>query len=316
MLTVDKGALRVVPGVRIERTEISSDGFIVNTRNGVWTGSTPSSTESNYTSVLPSVNARYRIDDQTNVRAAVTRSIARPIYDNIRSYATPDVQSLTVSLGNPELHAAKATNYDVIAERFFTGIGIVSAGYFQKEITDFIAPVQFTETSGPYTGYVATQPQQGGKATIRGAEFNWQQQFTFLPGYLRGLGLNANYTITSSTAQVPNQNRSADFVALVPRMGNVAVFYEQGRVQTRLAWNTKATFLDSYGTDASTDFFTKGTTQLDFGANVEVGLGARVFFEANNLTNQPLTRYKGNPSQPVQQEYYRYWFTTGVRWVP
>src|SRR5262249_8823334 len=62
MVTVDRGAFQVIPGVRVERTGISSDGFIVNTKNGAWTSSTPSSTSSSYTNVLPSVNARYRID--------------------------------------------------------------------------------------------------------------------------------------------------------------------------------------------------------------------------------------------------------------
>src|SRR5262249_2030275 len=147
------------------------------------------------------------------------------------------VQSQLVMLGNPSLHAAQATSFDLMAEHFFAGIGVFELGYFQKNITDFIAPVQFTETSGPYAGYVATQPQQGGNATIRGAEVNWMDQFTFLPGYLSGFGINVNYTISHSTAHVPNQNRTADFLALVPKMGNVAVFYEYGRLQTRLAWN-------------------------------------------------------------------------------
>ncbi|MEP6492078.1 MAG: TonB-dependent receptor [bacterium] len=316
MAIMDLGALRVIPGVRVEATSIGSDGFTVNTKNGVWTSSTPSSTNGSYTNVLPSVNVRYQLSSSANLRAAVVRSLSRPIYDNIRSYALPDVQSLTVTLGNPALHAAQATNYDLMAEQFLSGIGVLSIGYFEKDITDFIAPVQFTATSGTYAGYIVSQPQQGGSATIRGAEVDWQQQFTFLPGYLSGLGLNANYTITHSTAHVPSQNRTADFVGLVPRTGNVAGFYEYGRLQARLAWNFKANFLDTYGTDATTDLFTKAANELDFSGNVKLTGGARLFFEALNLTNQPLDRYKGTVNQPIQQEYYRSWFTTGVRWVP
>src|SRR5262249_4839958 len=150
MVTLNHGPLQFIPGVRIERTGVSSDGFVVNTTNGVWTSSTPTSTSSDYTNVMPGVNARYRIDDATNVRAAVVRSLSRPIYDNIRDYALPDFQLQTVQLGNPALHAAQATSLDLMAEHFFAGIGVIEVGYFQKNITDFIAPVQFTETSGPY----------------------------------------------------------------------------------------------------------------------------------------------------------------------
>src|SRR5262249_1126167 len=71
MVTIAQGDFRFIPGVRLERTGITSKGFIVNTKSGVWTSSTPSSTSSSYTNVLPSLNVRYRLDDQTNIRAAV-----------------------------------------------------------------------------------------------------------------------------------------------------------------------------------------------------------------------------------------------------
>ena len=321
MATIDNGPIpSMIPGVRIERTEpYGSTVFDVQTSTtGLWTASDPDVLEEQLLDiVLPSLNVRYPVE-RSDEHPCGGRALAprvRVSSDNIRNCTTADPASETVLLGNPGLHAATATNYDAMGERFLSGIGVISLGYFQKEITDFIAPVQFTMSSGPYNTFLATQPQQGGNATIRGGEMNWQEQFTFLPGYLAGLGLNANYTLTQSTAHVPNQDRTADFLALVPRMGNVAVSYEYGRVQTRLAWNIKSSFLDTYGTDASTDDFTKGTTQMDFSGNVDVGRGARLFFEAVNLTNQPLTRYKGIESQPIQQEYYRAWFTTGIRWA-
>ena len=39
-----------------------------------------------------------------------------------------------------------------------------------------------------------TTDENSGKARVRGLEFNYTQQFTFLPGALRGLGAFANYT--------------------------------------------------------------------------------------------------------------------------
>ena len=47
-----------------------------------------------------------------------------------------------------------------------------------------------------------------------------------------------------------------------------------------------------------------------------VAIGAVAPLSAQAATNQPLDRYKGNINQPVQQEYYRPWFTTGIRWEP
>ncbi len=45
-----------------------------------------------------------------------------------------------------------------------------------------------------YGGFDVTQPINGRKATVRGAEFNWQQQLAFLPEGLDGLLVGASGT--------------------------------------------------------------------------------------------------------------------------
>ena len=39
--------------------------------------------------------------------------------------------------------------------------------------------------------------------SLKGMEFDWQTRFWYLPGPLRGLVLNANYTVTESEVQYP-----------------------------------------------------------------------------------------------------------------
>ena len=47
---------------------------------------------------------------------------------------------------------------------------------------------------GEFAGYTLTTQANGGSAKVKGLELNYSQQFTFLPGWLRGFGAFANFT--------------------------------------------------------------------------------------------------------------------------
>ena len=55
-------------------------------------------------------------------------------------------------------------------------------------------------------------------------------------------------------------------------------------------------------------------TYLDFNASYVITPQIRVFFEANNLLNQPLRYYAGNVDRTYQAEYYGRRFTTGIKY--
>ena len=52
---------------------------------------------------------------------------------------------------------------------------------------------------------------------------------------------------------------------------------------------------------------------LDANASYRFGKYVRVFFEANNLTNQPLRYYQGIRSRMAQLEYYKGTFNLGIK---
>jgi outer membrane receptor protein involved in Fe transport len=55
-------------------------------------------------------------------------------------------------------------------------------------------------------------------------------------------------------------------------------------------------------------------TFVDFNASYKFDKSFRIFFEANNLTNQPLRYYQGIQDRTMQAEYYNTRFNLGLKY--
>jgi len=83
------------------------------------------------------------------------------------------------------------------------GGSVVTVGAFLKEIKDFIYTAGGTTIpsgadngfDGEYAGFTYTTQFNGGAAKVKGLEFSYSQQFTFLPGFWNGFGAFFNATV-------------------------------------------------------------------------------------------------------------------------
>src|SRR5260221_13408411 len=134
--------------------------------------------------------------------------IARPNFSDLppkiieSDGGTPATSSVTI--GNPNLKAEHAQNFDLLIEHYLKPVGVIQAGVFYKYLTDPIFSVQQRLTSGPFAGFKQNGPVNGPTAHITGFEMAWQQRLSFLPGLLNGSGVRANYSYTTSQASFPN----------------------------------------------------------------------------------------------------------------
>lgn len=125
----DLGGLHLIAGLRVEHTDATYRGNIA-------TGSafTPTSAQSRYTNLFPSLQARYSLGQHTQLRAAFSSAIARPGFNQIDPAATVDAVNNTVSTGNPRLKPITARNFDLSFEHYLPFGGIASVGLFDKEL--------------------------------------------------------------------------------------------------------------------------------------------------------------------------------------
>ncbi len=323
MATLDAGSLRLIPGVRVEATRVN------NTANRVTvSGATATVAEvtgsSDYVNLFPSLNATWRFDDFTNLRAAVTTSIVRPQFADMAPYVNITVGQPTAAIGNPDLDATRALAYDLMLERYFRSVGFVSAGVFYKSLDDFIYPTsrarRADEQLGPDATLV-TQPVNGPSASIRGFEVAWQQNLSFLPGVLGGLGVNANYTYTRSKSTIPNRGGAdSKLPGQTGNAGNIGVFFDRGPVSLRAGGNYSGEFLSTINPQSPEgDTRTRSRFQVDASGALRLANGIRLFGEFINLTNTPLRatvgdrNNRGGGGDDPSWEFYRPWGMVGIR---
>ena len=214
---------------------------------------TPLTTKSTYTEFLPRLQVNYRATDRLIYRAAAFTSLARPEFQFISgaTEAERDGGEYEVTLGNPDLDAAYAWNFDLGVEYYLDGIGIVSLNGFYKTIDGFIfnnaAPEN--EYDGQFLGDPATfeQPINGNTAEIYGVEFNYVTRFTSLPGALSGLGFYGNLTLQDSAADTGLDEANltdVPFFNAPDYVGTVALTYDRSGFDGSLSYSFRDGYLD------------------------------------------------------------------------
>jgi TonB-dependent receptor len=314
-------SVSLVGGVRVEATNVDYNGFQFNLDNN---SITPTAGTQSYTDILPSLNARWDVDRRTVVRAAWTNTLARPNYFDLVPYREISLEDNELSTGNPGLNPTRSMNLDLMGERYFENVGLVSAGLFHKRITDFIFNFTRFQAVDPVTGQTfsqISQPRNGPSATLTGAEVAFQRQLDFLPGLLRNLGVYANYTFNSSEVSgLDIEGRETEVLPLLGtarHSGNLSLSYDGRRITARVAMNYQSESLDAgeggYNEDAFFDRWADRRTDVDANATVQLTSRSRFFLEANNLNNRPLRYFQGTRGRLAQDEFYGRRIQTGFK---
>jgi TonB-dependent receptor len=327
--------VRLVAGVRVEQTHVETTSFDSNTNLEDYKGG------GDYVDVLPSAALRVATSQNSSVRLVYSRALSRPNPQDMAQAVGPADTTQnppTVSLGNPALKPEHANNYDVLFEAYLKPLGVIQAGYFYKDLTDPIIATLARPTSGPYAGYLVSQPGNAGSATLQGFEVAYQQHWGFLPGVLGGLGFSANYSYTTSVARgLPGRSDTPALLRQAPNTWNISPTYDRGRVSVRLGMSYNGANIYAYqyqnlnpdGTPMAPGDLTAGGPkgpggdnylyahfQLDAQATVRLAHGLSVVAYGLNLTNEVFGFYNGSPQYVVQREFYKPTFALGLRYNP
>jgi TonB-dependent receptor len=286
-----------------------------------------------YVNVLPSASVRFALRNDTNLRLVYSRGLSRPNPQDIAQAETIDdtANPVLVSLGNPNLKPERADNVDVLVEHYLNPFGMLSAGFFYKNLID---PIVTHTCQPPATcpgfpaGTQVTEPLNIGSAWLSGFEAAYLQHLTFLPGALRGLGFSANYGYTASRASLgPDFARSNHprLLRNAPHTWNVSPTYDRGRVSVRVGLSYNAANIAAYGfTDGAAggisgpfgDNYFYPHLQVDAQGSVRLARGLTFVAYGLNLTNEVFGFYNGSPQFMVQREYYKPTIAAGFRWTP
>lgn len=316
--------LFLLAGLRMESTYVDYEGFeLILDEEGDLDSSQIQriSDDDSYLNVMPSVHLRYELGNSSILRAAWTNSIARPNYFDLVPYREVNLEDNELAEGNSDLNPTRSMNFDLMYERYFRNVGLLSAGVFYKDIEDFIYLFQTRDFQDPLSGRTFDryfQPQNGEGGQLFGFEIAVQRQLDFLPGILRNFGAYANYTLTQSDVDLVRTEdgdvrENIDLPGTAEHTLNASLSYETSKFNARLSLNHTSDYIDELGDEAFFDRYYDTQTFLDANATYTVTPNIRIFMEANNLTNQPLRYYQGVSSRLMQEEFYNVRFSAGLK---
>jgi len=322
MNTISFGRLRLQAGLRIESTEDSlrAVNLVVDPNDPTKFIVTPIATNKSYIDPFPSVQAQYRFGSDTILRAAYGMGIARPNFGDSAPYFAEDPNSFPrFRAGNPNLKPTHGQNFDLLLEHYLKSLGLIQGGFFYKALTDPIFSYLV-----PFNGAKENILVNGPSAHITGFEAAWQQRLSFLPSFLNGAGVRANYSYTTSRATFPAASGRTDHPTLLrtaPNNWNFDVTYDKKGLSARMGLTHNDANIWFYGSsnskDPNGDTYLYPHTQVDAQVSYWIprGHGLQAIVSMLNLNNEVFGFYLGAERFPIQREYYSRTFAAGLRWT-
>jgi TonB-dependent receptor len=304
-------------GVRYTRTrDISTGAFKYQLRMENAPGSSTftdrvvtnsvSTIDNTYHDILPSVNGMmWLVPDTFLARVGWSKVMARPSIDLLAPNATCTKNSGNpqfggdgqddCTAGNPALKPFRATNTDLSLEYYPSVDSQVSMALFKKDISSYILEKTLVKGVDLFKDgqlFDVTQPINGKGATTKGVELTARTAFTFLPGWLGGFGGDVNYTRLKYKYAAGTERLNILDGTVLPYPGlsknsyNVALWYDQGPINARIAYNYRDRFYTGLNDVSGNPNFQEKTGFLD--AKFQYRYNDHVTFsvEGKNLTDQ------------------------------
>ena len=158
------------------------------------------------TDVYPSVAMTYIrpsfVADEFQLRAGMSRTVARPDIREISAAAYIDPLTEARVRGNPRLTVSNLTNLDLRGEWFWFNSDMVSLSVFYKDVADPIETVQ----GGATEDNIRFNFVNAERAEIYGVEVEWRKTLSFLEKWgewTETLYLAGNTTLSDSEIYIP-----------------------------------------------------------------------------------------------------------------
>jgi len=289
-------------GVRHVKTELEAIGYQAAG------GGTAVKVNHEYKDTLPSFNVAANLTQDFIVRFGAAKVMTRPQLGFLSPGGTISTTgTLTINTGNPLLKPFRAKTFDSSFEYYFGKNAFVGLGLFQKNIDTYIQSlrnsVPFRETGLPlsllpanFSGdeqFQVTAPINTDGGKLKGFELNYQQPFTFLPGWGKNFGTVLNYTKVSSKIEYavsPNSSERIvdDLLNLSPKSWNATFYYDDGKFSARVSGAKRSSFLTRVPGQNNNDVEGKNETfNVDLSISYKWNERLEFTLEGVNLTNEP-----------------------------
>lgn len=194
----EKGILSGSIGTRYVLTDAKIAGL-----QGNVTASTLVHYNSSYGYFLPQLNAKLQFTDTFDIRLGLNKTLTRPLFtdttvgSNFNPVTALAAGQATISSGNPLLKPYTSKGIDLAAEWFPSRNTSITLNGFVRFVTGFTQDVQTAGTvqvGDVLLPAIITKPFNNPNVVrFGGTELTARQQFSFLPGFLKNIGVQGNW---------------------------------------------------------------------------------------------------------------------------
>ncbi len=342
--------LSVIPGVRYEHSD--------NTYNGVWStigtdsygqnGLVKDTTSTkNYGYLFPHLHIKYKPLPWFDLRLSAVKTLARPNYYWMIPWTRISSERKAIDRGNPDLKESTSWNYDVSTSFYSNTFGLLTIGGFYKELKDIFFSVdsyvrkaediERFNIPGGGGGYEMRSYANTPKAKIRGFEIDLQTQLVlvpFIPTFLKGIVLNANYariwseTYYYRTETEPDYSQPWPWPTLytdIRRKGrmpgqaeqilNISLGYDVGGFSSRVSILYQGKSLESVGVLKEEDDWDDDFWRWDASAKYKLHDWISFNLNLSHIGGQPDRTFFGQSNRQTRRSYYGMTASAGIQFT-
>ncbi|MGN8224291.1 TonB-dependent receptor [Gracilimonas sp. BCB1] len=306
---------RLIGGVRLEQADVE----VVSQDTALAVGSISN------TDYLPSINGIFSLTENMNIRAAYTKTVARPTFRELAPYITFDFVGGLLFQGNENLKRTLITNYDLRWE-LFTGPGeILAVSGFYKELKNPLERVIRTDI-----GNDALSIQNVEEGRVYGLELEVRKNLGFLTENLRHFSLATNYTLVRSYVDIPelellvirNAKPDAEDTRELQGQSPFLFNFDLGYSNPDIEFNSSVSYnyfgdrLGIISEGATPDIYERGYGSLNFTANKTIADHFELSFKVSNILDPYIIQSQSfNGDEYFYQRYKRgRTFSLGIKY--
>jgi outer membrane receptor protein involved in Fe transport len=169
---------------------------------------------------------------------------------------------------------------------------------------------------GDYAGYELLSSTNAGTAKVRGLEIDYRRQLTFLPGWLKGLEVAANFTALEAKGDfgAPGSTlKNKEVAGFVPRTYNVSLGHTYARFGTRLTYNFVGESLRTFNTNPALRFYTSDRENIQLGFSSRWSPALTFTCDITNISDTQREVYQYVPARVAEIRTPNQTITFGVK---
>lgn len=300
-------------------SEVEAAGYKTNTVEGLlyqYNGGTYGTRRGKYDDWFLSGGLKYDFTDKLVGQVSFSQAILRPDYGNLGGVVSINDDSQTVNVPNPLLKPEHSTKYFASLQYYLEPSGILGVSYYRLDLKDMqvtgieVDPAAVGFDPNEYAGYIFRSAQNlPGTSTNTGVILEYDQQLTFLPGALKGLGLRGSLTLLDPDGPRVNMPKQA---------ANWGLRYSYGGFDLQLTGNWQSKYrmssLSNTETTANNGILYHTDRALwNLSLSYKIKKNLEVLVAGRNIFNAPDIVYSNVRSRVRQYTVYGSMWNAGIK---